>query len=33
VGQTIAVRGLPIAANRFAQPAQATEDDRLRHQE
>jgi hypothetical protein len=31
VGQTIAVRGLPIAVNRCAQPTQATENDRLRH--
>jgi hypothetical protein len=32
VGQTIAVRGLPITAYRPAQPTQATENDRLRHQ-
>jgi hypothetical protein len=33
VVQAIAVRGLPIAVYRPAQPTQATENDRLRHHE
>jgi hypothetical protein len=32
VGRTIAVRGLPIAENSFARPAQAIEQDHLRPQ-